>query len=309
MGASTFIDRGACPLCGEARRLPHIAFPDIPVVRCAGCGFLHSACVLGEEALAAYYAEGFGGLRHQLGQSVNATINAAVLPRLLALSPGERVLDVGAGYGYLLDRLQQRHGVIGVGVEPSHQEAAFARNALGVQVIAAMLADAGLDKAGFDLVASFEVIEHVARPVDFIRELAAYVKPGGRLLVMTDNFESGVVRSLGAAFPKWIPHTHISHFGPETLARALRAAGGLEIETSMSYTPWEFLARDGLRRLRDQTVTPEQAFDLKRALASEMGGRYRLYGLRKLLNAAWASATIGPAMDGAVMYFVCRKPG
>ncbi len=309
MNAPTFIDRGSCPLCGSAPRLPHIGFPDIPVVRCAGCGFLYSACVLGVDALAAYYAEGFGGLRHQRGQSVNATINAAVLPRLLALSPGQRVLDVGAGYGYLLDLLQRRHGVTGVGVEPSRQEAGYARDHLGVQVIGAMLAEAGLERASFDLVASFEVIEHVARPVDFMRELAAYVKPGGRLLVMTDNFEAAVVRTLGPGFPKWIPHTHISHFAPATLARALQAAGGLEIEKSMSYTPWEFLAREGLRRLRGKTVTPEQAYELRHALASEMGGRYRFYGLRKLLNAAWARATISPAMAGAVMYFVCRKPG
>jgi 2-polyprenyl-3-methyl-5-hydroxy-6-metoxy-1,4-benzoquinol methylase len=308
MREPTFIDRGACPLCGSLKRRPHFNFPDIPVVRCADCGFLHSACVLGEEALAADYADGFGGLRHQRGQSVNAIVNAAVLPRLFGLSPGQRVLDVGAGYGYLLDLLQQRHGVTGIGVEPSRQEACYARDQLGVQVIDAMLADAGLERASFDLVASFEVIEHVARPVDFIRELAGYVKPGGRLLVMTDNFESDAVRALGPGFPKWIPHTHISHFGPATLARAIQAAGGLEVETAMTYTPWEFWLRDTVGRLRGRPVAAEQAYDLKRALASEMGGRYRFYRLRRLLNAAWARTQLGTGLNGAVMYFVCRKP-
>lgn len=305
--AERFVDRGGCPLCRARRSQTHMAFEEIPVVRCQDCGFLYSSRVFTAEALSAYYTQGFGGLRHQMGQSVNAAVNAALLPRLLHLRPGMRLLDVGAGYGYLLARLAGRHGVQGTGVEPSHQEAAFARDSLGVNVVPAMLADAGLDKASFDVVASFEVIEHVPQPPDFIHELLEYVKPGGRLVVMTDNFDSRVVRSLGAGFPKWIPHTHISHFSAATLMRTLAAVPGLVLEQSLSFTPWEFLARDALQRLRGAAPTPAQAYSLRQALASEMGGQYKLFRLRRLLNAAWARASASGGMDGAAMYFCCRK--
>ena len=61
-------------------------------------------------------------------------------------------------------------------------------------------------EGSFDLVTAFEVIEHVAYPRTFVEELEEYVKPGGQLLIMTDNFESKVVKDLGElAFPKWIP--------------------------------------------------------------------------------------------------------
>ena len=68
---------------------------------------------------------------------------------------------------------------------------------------------------------AFEVIEHTLNPVEFIREMTQYVKPGGRLLIMTDNFCSRRAQSLGAGFPKWIPHVHISHFSPVTLKSAI----------------------------------------------------------------------------------------
>lgn len=304
-----FRERGGCPLCQCQRSTDHMPFTDIPVVRCADCGFLYSRRIFTDEAQTAYYAESFGGPRQQMGQRVNATVNAALLDRLINWTPGMRVLDVGAGYGFLLQALKDRHRADCVGVEPSRQEAAFAQYRLGVNVIPAMLSEAGLPRAHYDVVASFEVIEHVTNPIAFLCELLEYVRPGGLLLVMTDNFESDAVKALGAGFPKWIPHTHISHFGAATLEHTLTGIRGLKVEKALSFTPWEFWARNAMNRLRGHRPTAAEAFDLPQALAREQGGRYRLFELRRLLNAAWAKATASSRMTGAAMYFACRKAG
>lgn len=303
--ASDFADRGGCPLCGSTQHVLHLDFEDLPVVRCTQCQFIYSKAVLSDEALGRYYAMGFGGLRQRQGQLVNARVNTHMLARLVRPQPGMTMLDVGAGYGYLLRQMQNRFGVVGVGVEPSLQEAEFARNELGVNVMAHMLNSAGLPKAAFDVVVSFEVIEHVPHPLLFLQELLTYVKPGGLLVVMTDNFGSAAVKSLGKGFPKWIPHTHISHFAADTMATSMRNLGGVQIERVLSFTPWEFQARRLANWVGQGGRGP--AYSLRQALVSERGGQYRFYRLRRWLNVAWARLSAQPNLDGAAMYVACRK--
>jgi 2-polyprenyl-3-methyl-5-hydroxy-6-metoxy-1,4-benzoquinol methylase len=298
--------RGNCPLCDSARSSVHMDFPEIPVVKCAACGFIHSSRVLTGQSLTHYYENNFGSERQMQGQMVNASVNQVALGRLLDLRSVRRILDVGTGYGFLLKTLADSGHEV-TGVELSRQEAAFAHNSLGVDVRNQLLADAGLQPGSFDLVTTFEVIEHIPRPVEFLQELTAHVKPGGLLLVMTDNFEGRMAQALGAGFPKWIPHSHISHFSPDTLRAALQRAGGLEVVKAMSFTPWEFLARHAANRLRGVRLTPSQAYDLRATLASEMGGGYRLFALRQRLNRLWAGWTLSDRMNGDLMYFLCRR--
>ncbi len=298
--APPLVDRGPCPLCGSDDADVLHPFRTIPVVRCRGCRFIHSARVMPPEASARYYAESFGSDRHRKGQVVNARVNLAAIRVLLGPGPVGTFLDVGAGYGFLVRALRDRLGIDARGIEPSAREADHAREILGVEVRPGLLAESGYERASFDVVASFEVIEHVERPVEFVRELAAYVRPGGRLLVMTDNFDAAVVRRMGATWPKWIPHSHVSHFSPETLVACVEQAGPLEVEATLSYTPWENLAASLLARPRPA----EEAFDLDNVLATEMGGRYRLCAVRRALNPFWFALTRRRDLSGALMYVV-----
>lgn len=305
----TLVDRGACPLCKSEETSVYLDFPVVPVHRCSICQFMFSTKLMSQEEIERYYREDFGSDRHRSGQVVNATVNALVLNRLLsegALGPVRSVLDVGTGYGYFLHELRSRFGLHGVGVELSRQEAEHARQTLGLEVINLALSTSGLSKASFDLVTSFEVVEHIADPGQFLRELLDFVRPGGWLLVMTDNFESRVAHDLGAAFPKWIPHSHISHFGTATFEGAMTAEG-CSLVRRMSYTPWELVLKSVLHRLRGSQAVPEHTFDLAHTLETEMKGKYQYFNLRRLLNRFWARATLANNLEGALMYCLVQK--
>jgi hypothetical protein len=85
-----------------------------------------------------------------------------------------------------------------------------------------------------------------------------------------------------------------------TLRRCL-AEAGLNVERGASYTPWDLYAR----RLASKRVQAE--YDLERALREEMGGRFRLFRLRLVVNPAWAAATLRRDLGGAMMFALARR--
>jgi cyclopropane-fatty-acyl-phospholipid synthase len=107
----------------------------------------------------------------------------------LGLQEGERVLDVGCGWGSFVIHAASRYGVEAVGITLSEPQADLARR---------RVADAGLadqveirvqdyrELAGesFDAVASIGMVEHVGEAqIDrYAEQLASMLRPGGRLL-------------------------------------------------------------------------------------------------------------------------------
>ena len=302
--------RAGCPLCGNPEYRVRIAFRDIPVVRCADCSMTYSVKVLDEGSLVRYYADTFGSSRHLHGQLVNSRVNLQVLRDLIGphLHPGARVLDVGTGYGVLLDTLRSEFGCNVAGAELSHQEAEYARTELSLDVRVGDVADVGFELGIFDVVLALEVLEHIVAPRDFVAELVPYLRNGGVLVIGTDNFDSAIVRRLEGAFPKWIPHTHVSHFGHGTLELLLSSTPGVSLDGGISYDGWEFYARAAVTS-RSRRREPHQWFDLDAILSTEMGGRFRLFRLRNMGNPLWFRVARRPDLRGAMMYAAAKRTG
>jgi cyclopropane-fatty-acyl-phospholipid synthase len=110
----------------------------------------------------------------------------------LGLGAGDRVLDVGCGWGSFAIHAAARHGAQVVGITLSPEQASLARRrieaaGLGDEVDVRMLDYRGLggpDEERFDAVASIGMVEHVGeRRIDeYARALARVLRPGGRLL-------------------------------------------------------------------------------------------------------------------------------
>jgi len=152
-----------------------------------------------------------------------------------ALKPlaGKRALDVGCGAGLLCEPLA-RLGADVTGVDAAEENIAAAReHAQGSGLaIDYRCADVGaLGLAGFDLVTSMEVIEHVADKQVFVNALAGALAPNGLMVLSTPNRtpQSRLLMVEGAERLGLIPrgtHTWGDFVTPEEL-RDLLAHSGL----------------------------------------------------------------------------------
>jgi cyclopropane-fatty-acyl-phospholipid synthase len=107
----------------------------------------------------------------------------------LNLQPGQRVLDIGCGWGSFALHAAERHDVSVVGITLSEPQAVLARKraeerGLSDRVEIRVEDYRALTGEPFDAVASIGMVEHVgASQIDvYARQLARMVRPGGRVL-------------------------------------------------------------------------------------------------------------------------------
>jgi SAM-dependent methyltransferase len=119
----------------------------------------------------------------------------------------------------------------------------------GLDVRQISVDSAELDADSYDLVLLIQTIEHVADPLAVLRRIGELLRPGGRLLVVTDNTASldfRLNRSRhwgGYHFPR-----HWNLFDQPSLRLAAERAG-LEVDqlgTMMSPVNWTYSVRNRL---------------------------------------------------------------
>jgi 2-polyprenyl-3-methyl-5-hydroxy-6-metoxy-1,4-benzoquinol methylase len=174
------------------------------------------------------------------------------------MQPHWRVLEIGCGLG-LLTRWLSQQGCKVVGLEPDRQQAEYARQHCGAEVIPSLFEAADLP-AGFDFFAASHVIEHFPEPLAFLEKIRSLAAPRARLFLETPNIlapKVGPRRVFSLA--------HNFYFSPQTLGASL-AKTGWRLERTRIYRRDSFLVLARADQPRPPELEPAQARQVWQAI-------------------------------------------
>jgi len=142
------------------------------------------------------------------------------------------LLDVGCALGFLLKILAER-GWDAEGIELSDYACSFAQKELGLSVKKGTLSDIHFAAQRFDLITSWDVIEHSYEPMQDLQIMHSLLKKGGFLSLITPNRDSLHAKIVGK---KWVeyekPQEHLYFFGLKSISRILENIGFRIIKTT-----------------------------------------------------------------------------
>ncbi len=228
-----------CQVCGSSERT--LKFEDAPykVFTCSNCSFVYVSPRLTGQALLDVYNETYWKSDNpkERGYADYAKESALYLKtyrkrmKLVSkwLPKAGRILDVGCAAGYFL-QVAQQHGHDVHGVELSEAIAKQAIDSLGPErVFNGFLDDAvaarNWQDQSFDLVTIWDVIEHVPEPQSLLASIKKLIKPGGKLLLETQNVDSKLANRLGKRWHHYKHDEHLYHFNPSTISKLLSDCG------------------------------------------------------------------------------------
>jgi 2-polyprenyl-3-methyl-5-hydroxy-6-metoxy-1,4-benzoquinol methylase len=148
---------------------------------------------------------------------------------------GQKVLDVGCGYGEIVGFLKAQHNCQVTGMEPSADTARDGEKLFSIRIIPALFEEHDFGDEQFDLIISNHTLEHVEDPERFLRLVKPRIKPGGRLYLELPNI---LWPSGGFTLKTFLYDEHLQTPSAWNLAMLLKRCG---------YTIHAYSDRDWLR--------------------------------------------------------------
>ena len=210
------------------------------IVECESCGFQFTnprpdAAHIGKYYESDAYVSHNSGARglinqvYKVARFFTVRRKVALITRLNGGQPG-RLLDYGCGTGHFLAGAKQAGWQV-TGLEPNDRARHEAAARVG-QPIEAPAALATLAPGSFDVITLWHVLEHVHTLNETLAQLAAALRPGGRLLIAVPNAASLDAQHYRQDWAAYDVPRHLYHFVPATMRRLL-ARHGLRIAQTL----------------------------------------------------------------------------
>lgn len=222
-------------------------YEDAHLVKCQNCSFVFSEMIPTGEELVEHYSH-YG--RNDYLSPITIKRYNELLDHFEKFRKTNKILDVGCGIGYFLEAAKKRGWEV-YGTEYTPEAIEICENK-GIEMKEGKLDPSNYKEESFDVITSFEVLEHINNPIEEIGNFNKLLRKGGLVYLTTPNFNSLLRYRLKAEYNVIVYPEHLSYYTPRTLKLLFRNSGfGIDkiMTTGISLT-----------RLRTSKGTSDQKF-------------------------------------------------
>jgi 2-polyprenyl-3-methyl-5-hydroxy-6-metoxy-1,4-benzoquinol methylase len=258
------------------------------LVSCADCGLVFGKRIPAEDELQAHYAT------YTRGNSISPiTVKRyeELLDQFEPFRKLNRILDIGCGDGHFL-AVAKRKGWEVFGTEYTDEAVAVSRGK-GIHIHQGALQN--FPAAEFDVITSFEVLEHINDGREHVRKINALLRSAGLFYFTTPNFNSFSRKWLKGKWNVIEYPEHLTYYTVRTVTKLLNDAGFEKISVrTTGFSP---------QRFKLSTGTATQTANSDESLRNAMEEKVLLRLAKKIINAMLNIFRSGDTLKG---FFVKR---
>lgn len=209
-----------CIICGSSALMRMPRYASSYLVQCSNCRLVFTERIPTTSELVAHYNT---YSRDDYLSPITVKRYHEILDFLEAYRQTNKLIDVGCGIGHFLVVAKERGWEV-YGTEFTDDAIAIC-TAKGIRMQQGPLDPSLYEDGEFDVVVSFEVIEHINNPVEEIAHFNRLLRPGGAVYITTPNFNSLSRHWLKEKWSVIEYPEHLSYYTPSTLNKIMKALG------------------------------------------------------------------------------------
>lgn len=211
----------ACPLCSSKEISNLRKYNGAQLASCLKCSFIFSKRIPTGAELDTYYDNLYEVTSYL--SKITITRYNEILDKFEKFRKTNRILDVGCGHGFFLEIAKKRGWKV-YGSDFAEGCVKICKDK-GIDMhLGSMTADAFIPEM-FDVITSFEVLEHINTPNQELILLNQLLRKGGVMYVTTPNFNSLLRYRLGEQYDVINYPEHLIYFTRKTLQTAFEKNG------------------------------------------------------------------------------------
>lgn len=281
-----------CLVCASKVLLDLNDYMDHHLSQCKKCGFVFAKKIPSDKELEEHY-KGYG--RNDYLSPITIKRYNELLNTFEEFRKTNKILDVGCGIGYFLEVAKERGWDV-YGTEYT-DEAIQICSSKGINMQKGILSSRNYQNEEFDIITSFEVIEHINNPIDELTNFYKVLRKGGLVYLTTPNFNSLLRYRLKSEYNVICYPEHLSYYTPKTLKKLFTC---VDFKTKKIES-----TGISLTRLKTSKGVSKQSFISKESddekIRSQIENKKHLQFLKYLVNRILTIIGKGDALKG---YFI-----
>lgn len=209
-----------CPLCKRNRFFePKTYFKKCGLVKCKNCSFVFMQKIPQFYELEKIYSS-YSYAEDAFLPPLTVKSYETLLDEFEKFRLNNKILDVGCGRGWFLEIAKNRGWEV-FGTEYSETAIKICENK-GINIKKGFIDSSEFEGIDFDIITSFEVIEHISFPEEYVFHIHKLLRKNGLFYITTPNFNS-IFRYYKKANYHIIEYPeHLSYFTKKTLTKLLK---------------------------------------------------------------------------------------